>query len=212
MLCLSSMIIAIIHYIYYYVPGDFQFNIFLFIYIYPIFIIIWQLIKKFRKAYRVLFYILMFFGIFGYVLTYYVTLQMDNLHVLTRYRYTNSFDKTIEILKKEYVLNDHKKIDYNYLYDKYYSLVKQAEENNDEELYMKTMYEFSSNFKDGHFIFNIYDEQIKNNFYKQYYNKDYGFGSILLSDGSVVAILVDKDSKAYKKGLRDGMIVTKKII
>ena len=32
-LCLSSMIIAIIHYIYYYVPGDFQFNIFLFIYI-----------------------------------------------------------------------------------------------------------------------------------------------------------------------------------
>ncbi len=116
-LCLSSMIIAIIHYIYYYVPGDFQFNIFLFIYIYPIFIIIWQLIKKFRKAYRVLFYILMFFGIFGYVLTYYVTLQMDNLHVLTRYRYTNSFNKTIEILKKEYVLNEQKKIDYNYLYD-----------------------------------------------------------------------------------------------
>lgn len=209
-LCLSSMIIAIIHYIYYYVPGDFQFNIFLFIYIYPIFIIIWQLIKKFRKAYRVLFYILMFFGIFGYVLTYYVTLQMDNLHVLTRYRYTNSFNKTIEILKKEYVLNEQKKIDYNYLYDKYYSLIKQAEENNDEKLYMKTMYEFSSNFKDGHFIFNIFDEQIKNNFYKQYYNKDYGFGTILLSNGKVSAILVDKDSEAYKKGLRDGMIVTKK--
>ena len=46
--------------------------------------------------------------------------------------------------------------------------------------------------------------------YNQYYNKDYGFGSILLSDGSVVAILVDKDSEAYKKGLRDGMIITKK--
>ena len=209
-LCLSSMIIAIIHYIYYYVPGDFQFNIFLFIYIYPIFIIIWQLIKKFRKAYRVLFYILMFFGIFGYVLTYYVTLQMDNLHVLTRYRYTNSFNKTIEILKKEYVLNDHKKIDYNYLYDKYYNLIKQAEENNDEELYMKTMYEFSSNFKDGHFIFNIFDENIKKKFYKQYYNKNYGFGTILLSNGKVSAILVDKDSEAYKKGLRDGMIITKK--
>ena len=209
-LCLSSMIIAIIHYIYYYVPDDFQVSIFLFIYIYPIFIIIWQLFKRFKKVFKVLFYILMFFGIFGYVLTYYVTLQMDNLHVLTRYRYTNSFNKTIEILKKEYVLNEHKKIDYNYLYDKYYSLVKQAEENNDEELYMKTMYEFSSNFKDGHFIFNIYDEQIKNNFYKQYYNKDYGLGSILLSDGSVAAILVDKDSEAYKKGLRDGMIITKK--
>lgn len=75
---------------------------------------------------------------------------------------------------------------------------------------MKTMYEFSSNFKDGHFIFNIFDEQIKNNFYKQYYNKDYGFGTILLSNGKVSAILVDKDSEAYKKGLRDGMIVTKK--
>ena len=209
-LCLSSMIIAIIHYIYYYVPGDFQFNIFLFIYIYPIFIIIWQLFKKFRKVFRVFFYLLVFFGMFGYILTYYVTLQMDNLHVLTKYRYTNSFNKTIEILKKEYVLNDHKKIDYSYLYDKYYSLIKQAEENNDEELYMKTMYEFSSNFKDGHFIFNIFDEQIKNNFYKQYYNKDYGFGTILLSNGKFSAILVDKDSEAYKKGLRDGMIITKK--
>ncbi len=89
-------------------------------------------------------------------------------------------------------------------------MIKQAEENNDEKLYMKTMYEFSSNFKDGHFIFNIFDEQIKNNFYKQYYNKDYGFGTILLSNGKVSAILVDKDSEAYKKGLRDGMIVTKK--
>lgn len=209
-LCLSSMIIAIIHYIYYYVPDDFQVSIFLFIYIYPIFIIIWQLFKRFKKVFKVLFYMLMFFGIFGYVLTYYVTLQMDNLHVLTRYRYTNSFNKTIEILKKEYVLNDHKKIDYIYLYDKYYSLINQAEENNDEELYMKTMYEFSSNFKDGHFIFNIFDENIKKKIYKQYYNKDYGFGSILLSDGKVSAILVDKNSEAYKKGLRDGMIITKK--
>lgn len=207
---LCPLFMAIVHYIYYYVPSDFQFNIFLIVYIYPILIIIWQLFKKFRKVFRVFFYLLVVFGMFGYILTYYVTLQMDNLHVLTRYRYTNSFNKTIEILKKEYVLNEHKKIDYNYLYDKYYSLVKQAEENNDEELYMKTMYEFSSNFKDGHFIFNIYDEQIKNNFYKQYYNKDYGFGSILLSDGSVAAILVDKDSEAYKKGLRDGMIITKK--
>lgn len=207
---ICPLFIAIVHYIYYYVPTNFQLNIFLIIYIYPILIIIWQLFKKFRKVYRVLFYILVFFGIFGYVLTYYVTFQLDNLHILTRCGYTNSFNKTIEILKKEYVLNEHKKIDYNYLYDKYYSLVKQAEENNDEELYMKTIYEFSSNFKDGHFIFNIYDEQIKNNFYKQYYNKDYGFGSILLSDGSVAAILVDEDSEAYKKGLRDGMIITKK--
>lgn len=207
---LCPLFMAIVHYIYYYVPSDFQFNIFLIVYIYPILIIIWQLFKRFKKVFKVLFYMLMFFGMFGYILTYYVTLQMDNLHVLTRYRYTNSFNKTIEILKKEYVLNEYKKIDYNYLYDKYYSLVKQAEENNDEELYMKTMYEFSSNFKDGHFIFNIYDEQTKNNFYKQYYNKDYGFGSVLLTDGSVAAILVDKDSEAYKKGLRDGMIITKK--
>ena len=207
---LCPLFMAIVHYIYYYVSSDFQISIFLFIYIYPIFIIIWQLFKRFKKVFKVLFYILMFFGMFGYILTYYVTLQMDNLHVLTRYRYTNSFNKTIEILKKEYVLNEHKKIDYNYLYDKYYSLVKQAEENNDEELYMKTMYEFSSNFKDGHFIFNIFDENIKKKFYKQYYNKDYGFGTILLSNGKVSAILVDKDSEAYKKGLRDGMIITKK--
>ena len=36
---LCPLFMAIVHYIYYYVPSDFQFNIFLIVYIYPILII-----------------------------------------------------------------------------------------------------------------------------------------------------------------------------
>ena len=77
------------------------------------------------------------------------------------------------------------------------------------------MFEFSKNFKDGHFQFEIYyttlEEAVERyTFMDDYYDKDYGFASVLLSNGDVVAILVDEDSEAYNKGLRDGMIITKK--
>ena len=141
--------------------------------------------------------------------------MVENIHNLNYYSYTDSFNKTISILKKEYVLNEHKKIDYDKLYSKYYPLIEQAENENNEQLYYKTMFEFSKNFKDGHFGFEIYyttlEETIRRlDFANDYYNKDYGFGSVLLSDGNIVAILVDENSEAYNKGLRDGMIITKK--
>ena len=148
-------------------------------------------------------------------MTFYGTIMDENIHNLNYYSYTDSFNKTISILKKEYVLNEHKKIDYDKLYSKYYPLIEQAEKDNNEQLYFKTMFEFSKNFKDGHFQFEIYyttlEEAVERyTFMDDYYDKDYGFASVLLSNGDVVAILVDEDSEAYNKGLRDGMIITKK--
>lgn len=45
---------------------------------------------------------------------------------------------------------------------------------------------------------------------KDYDNRDYGFGTIMLDDGNIVAVLVEQNSEAYNLGLRDGMIITKK--
>lgn len=215
LLCIVPVIVSIIHFVIYFVPNDFIINRFMYMYIYSIIIVIWQFLYNKDKIFRVSSIIIIILGLCSWFLTFYNTIFDENIHNLNYYSYTKSFEKTISILKKEYVLNEHKGIDYNYLYDKYFPLIEQAEKNKDEQLYFKTMFEFSKNFKDGHFNFGIYyttfEETIeKYNFINDYANKNYGFCTILLSDGNVAAILVDESSEAYKYGLRDGMIITKK--
>jgi C-terminal processing protease CtpA/Prc len=172
-----------------------------------------------EKLFKIFKVIMVILGLFCYFMTFYKTIMIENVHNLTYDSYTNSFKKSLKILEKEYVLNDYKKINYNYLYDKYYPSIEDAELNNDEYLYYKTMFEFAREFKDGHFIFELYynnyytnlDDLIeKYQFLNDYNNRNYGFASILLSNNEVVAILVDKDSDAYRLGLRDGMTITKK--
>lgn len=214
-LCFIPLAISIIHFIVYFVPNDFIIRNFLFMYIFSILFLVLPFIYNKEKIFKISSIIIIILGFISFFMTFYNTIMVENIHNLNYYSYTDSFNKTISILKKEYVLNEHKKIDYDKLYSKYYPLIEQAENENNEQLYYKTMFEFSRNFKDGHFKFEIYyttlEETIRRlDFVNDYYNKDYGFGSVLLSDGNIVAILVDENSEAYNKGLRDGMIITKK--
>lgn len=214
-LCFIPLAISIIHFIVYFVPNDFIIRNFLFMYIFSILFLVLPFIYNKEKIFKISSIIIIILGFISFFMTFYNTIMVENIHNLNYYSYTDSFNKTISILKKEYVLNEHKKIDYDKLYSKYYPLIEQAENENNEQLYYKTMFEFSKNFKDGHFGFEIYyttlEETIRrSDFANDYYNKDYGFGSVLLSDGNIVAILVDENSEAYNKGLRDGMIITKK--
>ena len=214
-LCFIPLAISIIHFIVYFVPNDFIIRNFLFMYIFSILFLVLPFIYNKEKIFKISSIIIIILGFISFFMTFYNTIMVENIHNLNYYSYTDSFNKTISILKKEYVLNEHKKIDYDKLYSKYYPIIEQAENENNEQLYYKTMFEFSKNFKDGHFGFEIYyttlEETIRRlDFANDYYNKDYGFGSVLLSDGNIVAILVDENSEAYNNGLRDGMIITKK--
>ncbi len=215
LLCLVPLIVSIIHFIIFFVPNDFIIKRFIYMYIFSLLIALFQFIYSKDILYKIVSIILIIAGLFSFGMTYYSTIMTENIHNLNYYSYTTSFNKTISILKKEYVLNEHKKIDYDKLYNKYYPMIEKAEKNKDEQLYYKTMFEFAKNFKDGHFNFGIYytnmDETLKRyKFVNDYNNKDYGFGTILLSDGRISTILVDENSEAYNKGLRDGMIITKK--
>lgn len=216
-LFLLPLIVSIIHFFAFYLHASAYFTIskFISMYIFSIIVALWQFSDRNKKIFNISFVIILIMGFVSFFLVFYNTILFENIHNLTYYNYTKSFNKTINILKKEYVLNEHKKIDYDYLYNKYYPLIKQAELNNDEQLYFKTMYEFSKNFKDGHVQYgikgaNFYDTAKKYSFISDYNDKYYGFGSVLLSDGRVAAILVDNNAEAYNKGLRDGMIITKK--
>lgn len=168
-----------------------------------------KIMNKFFSIFSLLFAFISFFYV------EYKTIMIENIHNLTYLNYTESFNQTIKILKKEYILNDHKKINYDYLNNKYFSNIQLADKNHDEQLYLKTMYEFTNEFHDNHltldYSFQNMDElEKKTAFFNDYINRDYGFGSILLSDGNYVAILVEEGSQAYQLGLRDGMIITKK--
>lgn len=214
-LCFVPLIISIIHFIVYFVPNDFIINRFLFMYIFSFLILLLQFLYNKAKIFKISSIIIIILGFASFFLTFYLTISAENIHNLYYYSYTDSFEKTILILKKEYVLNEHKQIDYEKLYKKYYPVIEQAEKNHDEQLYYKAMFEFSKNFKDGHLDFQIYYTTLeetakKYSFIYDIYNKDYGFGSVLLSDGRIAAILVDDNSEAYNKGLRDGMIITRK--
>ena len=209
------LLISVVHYIVYYTPDNFIAGKCIYMYIFALLIAILPFLNNKKKIYKVLSIILIPLGLFSFFLTTYSNISIESIHSLTYYSYTKSFTKTIDILKKEYVLNEHKKIDYDYLYNKYYPLIEIAEKDKDEQLFFKTMYEFANNFRDCHFSFGIIDSTFEKTvrkyaFVNDYSNKNYGFGSILLSDGQVIAVMVDQNSEAYQKGLRDGMTITKK--
>lgn len=216
-LCLIPLICCLIHFSLRFLHTAVieNFRVFGAMYLFSILITLIIFLYKKKKIFNIYKIILVILGLLCYLTTLYNTIMIENLHNLTYESYTNSFKKTLNILEKEYVLNEHKEIDYNYLYNKYYPSIEQAELNKDEQLYFKTMFEFSKEFKDGHFGFFIYYTNLEETakrytFINDYCNRDYGFASILLSNGEVVAILVDEESEAYKLGLRDGMVITKK--
>lgn len=216
-LCFVPLLISVIHLIVFnlHAAMDFIIEKYIYMYLFSLLILIFPLLSRKQKVFKICSIITVVLGISCYLYTFYSTLPYDGLHNLTYDSYTKSFKKTIQIMKKEYVLSEHKKIDYDALYEKYYPSIKKAEEEKDEQLYFKTMFEFSKNFYDGHVSFSVYftdlEEGIKKyEFINDYANRNYGFASILLSNGDIVSILVDEDSDAYRQGLRDGMILTKK--
>lgn len=216
-LCLIPLSICLVHFALFFFHYAFyeNFRIFGFMYFFSLIICLTLFLYKKQKVFKIYKYGIVILGLFCYFFTFYNNIMIENVHNLTYESYTNSFKKTINILKKEYVLSDHKKINYTYLYDKYYPIIEKAELTNNEQLYYKTMFEFAREFKDGHFYYGIYYKNLedtikKYQFMNDYNNRDYGFASILLNNNEVVAILVDEDSKAYSLGLRDGMTITKK--
>ena len=216
LLCCVPLMVSIIHFMVYYVPHNPTFlKVYAFMYVGSLIIALIPFIYNKKVLCNVISYISIFIVFGCFIMTMFETINFESVHNLSYYNYTDSFKKTINILKKEYVLNKHKEIDYDYLYNKYYPSIEEAQKNKDAQLYYKTMFEFSKNFKDGHFHFGIWDEDLeklvqKYEFVNSYANRDYGFGSIVLSDGNIAAIGVEKHSEAYAKGLRNGMIITKK--
>lgn len=121
--------------------------------------------------------------------------------------YIESFNKLHENLKENYVLNKHKNINYDNLYQKYIIEFKNI---NNEIKYYQLLENYLNEFNDAHIGIksltnNTKLEEVKESFYNRYYD----FNIFFLDNKTYVATGVSRESMAYKKGLREGNIITK---
>ncbi|MCR5417717.1 MAG: S41 family peptidase [Lachnospiraceae bacterium] len=122
--------------------------------------------------------------------------------------WTDSFEKTIDYLEEEYILNDWKEIDYNRIRKELIPKVREAEQNNDEIAYVAALYELKYAFHDGHVTVRG-DMSGRNAAIAMMAGNDYGFSMFRAKTGEVVAILVDEKSEACKNGIHNGTVITK---
>jgi len=120
----------------------------------------------------------------------------------------DSFEKTIDYLEKEYILNEWKEIDYDRLREELIPKVAEAEQNQDELAYVEALYELKYAFHDGHVTVRG-NMGGRNAAIARMAGNDYGFSMFRAKTGEVVAILVDEESEAYGSGIRSGTVITK---
>ena len=208
MLSLISIIAGIAHFFYYVFP-----NVYLvpeyFVYIYIMVGLIF-LVAVFRYK-NIVFYILCPIVTLCSLFCAYKTVSLTgdlNIHNFGYSSYREGFNNMIDTMKQEYTMSEWKEIDYEELRSKYIPLIEKAEYAKDKDAYYDVIYKFVSEFKDA-------NVKVKCRDCHQYLesranNKYYGFRTILLDDGKLVAIFVNEKSNAYQLGLRDGNVITKK--
>ena len=122
--------------------------------------------------------------------------------------WTDSFEKTIDYLEEEYILNEWKEIDYDRIREELIPKVREAEQNHDELAYVAALYELKYEFHDGHVTVRG-NMAGRNAAIAMMAGNDYGFSMFRAKTGEVVAILVDEGSEAYKNGIHNGTIIAK---
>ncbi len=202
-LCLLPVAVALVHFL---VNGTITFWAFKYLYLESLVPLINLLPGKNKKAFVAK-------SISSSILTFVVCfvcllnlIAGSKVHNYSRKSYTKSFQKMLDTLEKEYVLNSWKQIDYDFLRSRYLPQVQMAEEQNDETAYAAVVTEVLYRFYDSHVSANLssslyYDTR------DVFAGNDFGFSMIRLDDGSVMAVLVDAESDAYKQGIHDGTII-----
>lgn len=126
--------------------------------------------------------------------------------------YVTAFEKTVQQMKENYALSDWKAIDYDAVEAELMPKIKEAQENNDPAAFYSAMNEYVNAFHDGHVTMSAMTitgaEKIQNAMTVSY-GHDHGFSMITLTDGRTIAVMTDCDSDAYKKGIRDGTVITR---
>ncbi|MFE0558371.1 S41 family peptidase [Paenibacillus sp. NPDC058910] len=118
--------------------------------------------------------------------------------------YSKAFVAMNERLSREYPFGEWKKIEWNERRSKYEPIFKQAEKDEDFDLYYKTLREYLFSLRDGHIKIindNVYDG---NTVFKKEVGGGFGLSTVQLDNGKVVVSLVLENSPAAKSGIKLG--------
>ena len=130
----------------------------------------------------------------------------------SRCGYVESFDRIMADMKKNYVLNDWKEIDYDKIRADLMPKVEEAEKNHDSKAYYKVLREYISYFHDGHISITSFSDagtKIAAEAEKEMAGNDYGFALFTIDSGETIAVMVEEGSAAEKAGIRSGTVITK---
>ncbi|MGG4102372.1 S41 family peptidase [Paenibacillus lautus] len=118
--------------------------------------------------------------------------------------YSKAFVAMNERLSREYPFGEWKKIEWNERRSKYEPIFKQAEKDENFDLYYKTLREYLFSLRDGHIKIindNVYDG---NTVFKKEVGGGFGLSTVQLDNGKVVISLVLENSPAAKSGIKLG--------
>lgn len=116
--------------------------------------------------------------------------------------YTKNFEDTVDALEERYVLTKHEDIDFEALREEFKPRFREAEKNKDEVMNSVLWYEFAERLNDGHVAYSINDNKITDEVLDYFFGNDFGFATIQLSDGSLAAVNVDKNTVPFVNGTK----------
>ena len=210
-LCFTPLVIALSHFCFFRIKGNLWSTryYFLWLYIASLVLALPALTSLWPRINKILHPLIMTFSILSGLYTIYKPLVWDSaMRNHTRQSYVESFISTTKDMEKYYSLKDWKKIDIPALREKFLPVIQKAQDTKNPVLFSAAMQAYAYYFYDGHVRAYANDWDIWESSICMLGGHDYGMSMLKLSDGSVVAVLVDVEGSAYEKGIRDLTVMT----
>ena len=125
---------------------------------------------------------------------------------LSKLSYSKSFAVLMAKIKKDYGIAEVKGLDADEFYSEHLETVKKAEKEKDETSYYRVLFDLQDMLGEAHA--SVSNREAASASLDYYAGNDYGLSMIGMTDGRTVAIDVEKDSEAYKAGIRNGTVIT----
>lgn len=166
------------------------------------------LLKRSFPVYTVLMYITTLGTLFCNIIMVWAVISRPYVGNYSRCGWTESFEGAIDSLEEAYVLRYWKEIDFDGLREELVPRVREAEANNDEEAFVMALYDLKYQLADGHVRVRGKRGPI-NSAMAELAGNDYGLSMFRADTGEIIAVMVDDSSEAYRKGIRNGTVITK---
>lgn len=121
--------------------------------------------------------------------------------------YVGDFEIAFDTLKAHYALAEHKKIDWDALYETYHAKFEEVKEQHDPVLNTIIWKQFCAEFHDDHVRYGCGEDAEKEAMIRMAGN-DYGLSLMTLANGDVVAVNVAEKSEAFRAGIHNGTVIT----